>query len=108
MFHFDLGATLGFVIQNWMQIVALGGFVYTMFTSKKKDEVAAAQKQAFDMAINAVKLAGEQTIENKDKRQWAINTVLEAMPDNVKKHVDAEQVGQLVEKAWLTIVRPNL
>lgn len=97
-----------FLLDNWMSIVSFVGFVTMWFTTKDQKEKQQAQNAVLAMAIDAVKLAAEQTLENKEKREWAINTVKEAMPEKYKKYIDEQALSALVEQAWLTIVKPTL
>jgi FKBP-type peptidyl-prolyl cis-trans isomerase (trigger factor) len=97
-----------FLFDNWMNIASFAGFVVVFFQSKDQKEKAAAKAAVFAMAVDAVKKAAEQTLENKQKRDWAINTVLEVMPENFRKHVNPEDVSILVERAWRDVVKPQL
>lgn len=98
----------GFLLNHWADILAFGGFVWVWLTNKNKSEAEKAKEVVFEMAKFATREAAALTIENKEKRQWAINTILEAMPPHVKKHIDPETVGVIVEKVWQQVVKPQL
>ena len=105
----EVGFKLGkFVLDNFVSIFAFAGVVKVALTQNDKQKADEAKQKAFLMAVDATKLMAQETLGTKEKRQKAIDMVLEAMPDSVKKYVTPFTVEILVEKAYTTITKPAL
>ena len=96
-----LWATVGFLFNHWNEVLTVGTALWLLAKGQ-------AKKEAFQMALDAVRKVADAELSNSVKRASAVGYVVENLPQWAKPFVSETRVVDLVEDAWIKHVKPEI